>query len=213
MFSSQEFGGLDFVARFADGSGEQESLLVDGTDKTLFDWSRDGKYIAYSPIGSGSGTPDIWVYSVESQKGEALIAGESTYGDARFSPDSRWIAYTSNDSGRTEVFVQAFGGDDGVGGGARWQLSTAGGTGPHWRDDGREIAYVAPEGRVMAVAVTERDASLVLDTPRELFTIEDTIISGDATGDHQRFLFATRDEVNTEPLHVILNWPDNLRSP
>jgi Tol biopolymer transport system component len=210
MFATQEFGGLDFVTRFADGSGEQEAVLVDGRDKHLFDWSRDGKYITYSPVGSGSGTSDIWIYSTESQKAEALIVGESTYRDSRFSPDSHWIAYSANDSGRTEVFVQAFGGNDGVSGGARWQLSTAGGSNPHWRDDGREVVYVGPEGRMMAVSVAERDGSLVLGTPRELFSIDDTIVAGDATGDHERFLVATRNAVNTEPLRVILNWPAGL---
>jgi Tol biopolymer transport system component len=213
MFATQEYGGLDFVTRFADGSGEQESVLVDGADKTLLDWSRDGKYVAYSPIGSGSGTPDIWIYSLETQNAEALIAGEPTHRSARFSPDSRWIAYVSNESGRMEVFVQAFGGDGDIGGGARWQLSTAGGTSPHWRDDGREIVYVEPGGRVMSVAVTERDGRLALGSPQELFTVEGTIATGDATGDHERFLLATRDEVDTEPLRVVLDWPADLRLP
>ena len=210
LFTSQEHGALDLFLRFSDGSGESEPVFVNELDKVLMDWSRDGKYVAYWPLGPGSGTGDIWIYSLESGKTEPLVAGEAFFSNAQFSPDSRWISYASDDSGDVEVYVQAFGGDDGVRGGARWQLSTAGGDNPRWRDDGREIVYLDPDRRMMAVSVEEQGGRLVLGTPHELFVIHDTVIDWDATGDHKRFLVATRDEIPSEPLHVVLNWPADL---
>ena len=209
LFGSQEKGNVDFYVRFADGSGETTPVLADGLDKELWDWSRDGKYLAYWPIGPGTGTPDIWIHSLERGESEPLITGDKHYRDARFSPDGRWIAYSSDESDQTEIYVQTVGNDGEVRRGARWQLSTAGGVQPHWRDDGREIVY-GWGGRVMAVSVEEQQGSLVLGTPRELFAIRDTIVGWEATGDNQRFLVATVDEVSTEPLHVILNWPTDL---
>jgi len=209
MYGSQAMGSIDFYTRFADGSGEAEPVFIDGADKSLFDWSHDGEYVAYSSVGSPGGTQDILIYSTRRGEAVPLIAGEATYNDARFSPDGRWIAFVSDDTGRREVFVQAFDGDDAKSG-ARWRLSTTGGEKPHWRDDGREIVYLDPERRMMAVSIDERQGTLTLGTPQELFTIHDTVVTTDATGDHERFLLATRDVVVSEPLHVILDWPADL---
>lgn len=216
MYGAQQAGGWDFYTRSADGSGVEQPVLVDGSDKVLYDWSRDGKSLVYWPIGAGSGTPDLWIYSVEEQSAEVLIDGEPTYTDARFSPDGRWIAYAADDTGDLEVFIQALGsegdgqGPGGMQGGARVRVSTSGGDLPHWRDDGREIVYMDPDQRLMAVAVEVEQDRLALGTPRELFALERRIVTGDITGDHQRFLLATQDQVPSEPLHVILNWPAGL---
>jgi len=206
LYSSQERGTLDLVLRRADGSGSEDPVFVDAEDKVLFDWSRDGRYIAYWPLGSGSGTSDLWIYDVESESGEPLLTGEPIYTEARFSPDGRFISYVADDSGRREIFVQTLEGDDGMRGGARWQLSTAGGGDPHWRDDGRELVYLDLEGRVTAVAVEERNGKLQIGTPLELFTLDGSIVAWDAAGDHERFLVAKRDAMSSEPLHVVLDW-------
>lgn len=211
LFGAQTRGTMDLYLRPTHGSGQDEPVLVDATDKELFDWSRDGRYVAYWPIGAGGATSEIWIYSLEKKVSDALVSGDATYEAARFSTDGRWIAYVSDESGREEVFVQALAEETGLKGGARWQLSTAGGKDPHWRDDGREVVYTDLDQRVMAVAVEEREGRLLLGTPRELFTIEDTIVTADATGDHQRFLVATREREAGEPLHVILDWRADLR--
>jgi len=210
LYESQELGALDFEMRFADGSGEPVQILADEQDKILYDWSRDGRHVVYWPMGDGSSTSNLWIYSMETQTAEPLNQGEPTYKDARFSPDSRWIAYVSDEPGRMEVFVQAFSGDDGVKGGARWQLSTAGGTAPHWRDDGGEILYLDPDRRVMAVSVEAREERLILGAPKELFQINDRIASMDFSDDHTRLLVAAREEVESEPLYVVVNWVGDL---
>jgi len=210
LYNSQQNGIMDLEATRADGSGGRESIFEDDRDKVPYDWSRDGKHVAYWTLGDATGTANIWIYSVEDGTTAPLMEGEATYKDARFSPDSRWISYVSDDSTRMEVFVQALSMDDGVRGGARWQLSTSGGTLPHWRDDGREIVYLDLERRVMAVPVEPRGDRLALGTPQELFRVEGLIVSFDAAADHQRFLVATRAGIGSEPLRVVLNWTADL---
>jgi serine/threonine protein kinase/Tol biopolymer transport system component len=207
LFTSMEKGTLDLFTTLADGSSEQQPFLLDGNDKDLYDWSVDGKYVAYGPV---DGIPGIWIYYVESQRSEAIISGDTVYTEARFSHDGKWIAYVSDESGREEVFVQSFSTEGSVKLGRRWQVSTSGGTGAHWRDDGREIVYLSPEGQVMAVAIDLGAGSLELGVPRELFTIDGVMVAADATGDHQRFLIATRDALATQPIHVVLNWLSDL---
>ncbi len=210
-------GKLDFYQRSADGSGTEAVVLVDATDKIGFDWSLDGRHIAYSPAGGWgiSRPPEIWVYSIEEKTSEVVVAGDAVHWNARFSPDARWIAFDANPSGQFESYVQAFEAAgrsaDGVSrSGARYRVSTAGGRGPHWRADGREIIYLDPERRIMAVDVEERGGKLNFGPPRQLFTLPGDLAAGDVTSDHQRFLFAIRDDVVSEPLYVVLNWQAGL---
>ncbi len=211
MYSSQELGTVNLVMRFADGSGELTEVMVDDVDKILYDWSRDGRHLAYWPIGQGGAGSSVWLYSMETKQAEPLISADGVTGNARFSPDSRWIAYESNESGRMEVYVQALSTEDGVQAGGRWQLSTSGGAKPHWREDGGEILYIAPQQRVMSVSVKVEGKRPVLGTPQELFRIDRVLVDVDFAADHERLLVASRDQVGSnEPLHVVLNWPADL---
>ena len=103
-----------------------------------------------------------------------------------------------------EVFLQA------IDGGARSQVSTGGGSLPHWRDDGREIVYLDPDLRVMAVSVDPGTSELTLGRPQELFILDRGAVGADTAGDHSRFLFAFTDQQESQPLHVILNWDAGL---
>jgi Tol biopolymer transport system component/tRNA A-37 threonylcarbamoyl transferase component Bud32 len=210
MYGSQERGGLDFFVSAADGSGGKSPVFVDGTDKALWDWSRDGKSLAYTPIGDAASNRQIWIFSLENEEGQPLLTGNANYSRARFSPDTRWIAYVSDESGQSEIFVQGIGAEGGNRAGGRWQVSTAGGMACHWRDDGRELIYTDLDGRFMAVPVDARPGGLVLGAPQELFEINDRIVAADITGDHQRFLIATQDESVREPLYMVLNWTADL---
>ncbi len=204
LYSAPDMG---LYVRLADGSGNSEPVLVDKMDKILYDWSLDERFVAFWPLASGSGTPDIWIYSVDSASSAPCAVGEATYENARFSPDGRWLAYVSDDSGRREIFVQELRDTGDARTGARVQVSTAGGDEPHWRADGLEITYVDPQDGLMAVALEPRDGKLRVDTPQQLFTLDGPVEGVDAASDHERFLVATRVEVHSEPLHVILNWP------
>ena len=103
-----------------------------------------------------------------------------------------------------EVFLQA------IDGGARSQVSTGGGSFPHWRDDGREIVYLDPDLRLMAVSVNPGTSESTLGKPQELFILDGDAVGSDAAGDHSRFLFAFTDQQESQPLHVILNWDAGL---
>lgn len=211
MYGSQESGTLDLVTSFADGSGDAMEVLTDDVDKVIHDWSRDGRYVAYNPLGLRLGATNVWLYSMETKKKEILLSGDFTYTGLRFSPDSRWLAYASDESGRMEVVVRALSDSNGVKVGGRWQLSTAGGTSPHWRDDGREILYVDPQRRVMSVSVEVQGNRLVLGVPQELFRIPGVIVGIDFSGDHERILLATREEMgSSEPIYVVVNWLGEL---
>jgi len=211
LYGSQERGSIDLYTKSPDGSGEQQAVFVDDRDKTVFDWTADGKYVVYWPVGDGSGTSNVWVYSLEDERTVPLLTGDAAYTDVRFSPDGRWLAYVSDESGRLEVFVQAFDTTkDQPRVGGRWQLSTAGGEQPHWRADGREVVYVSLERKVMAVSLEPDPGGLQLEAPRELFEIAGLPVALDATGDHRRFLVATREPAATRPLNVVLNWPAAL---
>jgi len=128
---------------------------------------------------------------------------------ATFSPDGKWLAYRSNESGRFEIYLQAFVPGAPASGGKR-QLSTNGGTNSYWRRDGRELYYLAADGKLMAVDITP-GAELKAGTPKELFAPSGYRVNTDRgytlTGDGQRFLFVTSaEDAGVPPFTVVLNW-------
>ena len=204
LYISPANGTWDLYLRNADGSGTEQPFLQDDADKVLYDWSRDGNRALYWPAGAHSRSSDLWIYDSRTQQSEVLIEGAPSFTEARFSPDGRHVTYMADDSGRMEVFLQA------IDGGARSQVSTGGGSFPHWRDDGREIVYLDPDLRVMAVSVDPGTSELTLGRPQELFILDRGALGADAAGDHSRFLFAFTDQQESQPLHVILNWDAGL---
>jgi len=130
---------------------------------------------------------------------------------AKFSPDGRWVAYVSNDSGKDEVYVSSFSRQ-----GARVQVSAGGGTQPRWRKDGRELFYLSPESKMIAAEVTVGAQDFRVGTVRSLFTLSGLgQVPGyiyDVTSDGQKFL-AVQDLVHTStaPLTLVVNWDAELK--
>ncbi|MFN0123269.1 MAG: hypothetical protein ACKV2V_22430, partial [Blastocatellia bacterium] len=126
--------------------------------------------------------------------------------------DGKWIAYQSNESGRMEIYVQAF--VPGAAAGGTWQLSTRSGINSTWRRDGRELFFNTPDNKLMAVDVT-LGAEVKAGPPRELFSLvglRPTTSGGImVTGDGQRFLFQTSDTSNLPPFMVVLNWMAEMK--
>jgi hypothetical protein len=122
------------------------------------------------------------------------------------------MAYASNETGRMEIYVSPF-----LSGNGKWQVSSAGGQEPKWRQDGRELFYLSPDEKMMAVAVTT-DASFKAGSPVALFQTHrrqpvsaQDVFSYDVSGDGQRFLINTKvDEANAAPLSVLLNWVSEM---
>jgi hypothetical protein len=127
-------------------------------------------------------------------------------GSGRFSPDGRWIAYTSNDQGRNEVYVQTF-----PASGGKWQISSNGGQQPWWRSDGKELYYLSADGKLMAVEVKPGGSFEAL-APRALFDLAPARALGGAssyavTAAGDRFLFVTaREEAASLQFTVVVNW-------
>ena len=197
VYSCAKSGTWDLYVRHADGSGREEVLIESPVDKIAMDWK--GDRILYWRDNVESGGSSICTYDVST--GESVIVLEYPGNpEASFSPDGQYMIYDATESGRSQVIVQQ------IEGGARWQVSTDGGRLAHWSDDGSEIVYLDPHRRVMAVDVVHEDSGLRLGHPQELFQIVQNVIAWDVTGDHQRFLLATRPELESEPLYVVLNW-------
>ena len=122
-----------------------------------------------------------------------------------FSADGKWVAYQSNEAGRFEIYVRPFPGP-----GGQSQVSIAGGTSPRWRADGRELYYLAPDNKLMAVAASAQNGTFVPGTPEALFPTH--IVSGgnrqqyDVARDGRFPINTELESTSTEPIHLLLNW-------
>jgi dipeptidyl aminopeptidase/acylaminoacyl peptidase len=166
------------------------------------DWSRDGKWILYSQ-GTGTGHRGIWALPITGDRKPVLLVPPTVRSSfARLSPDGRFFAFSSDESGRYEVYVRTFSpGSTNPGG--KWQVSTSGGILPEWREDGKELFFLGPGG-LMSVPVQTGD-TFQAGTPVELFGRRHGAFTIQRDG--QRFLASIPAE-NTpeEPLHVVANW-------
>jgi len=149
-FASTESGKRLISVKPADGSGKEEQVgLAPSTVSHLNAWSPDGKIIAFSDY-AGATNGDIWILTIGEREPKPLLKTQFNEHTPAFSPDSRWLAYVSNESGRDEVYVIAFPGP-----GGRWQISTDGGAEPVWSRDGKELFYRNGD-KMMSVSVETR---------------------------------------------------------
>jgi Tol biopolymer transport system component len=201
VFATGRTDALQLVVKRTDGTGAEESLGVRGSSP---DWSPDGRHVLYQ-LGDAALNFDLWVVPRHGDRTPIAVAA-TAHGErqGRFSPDGRWIAYDSTESGRREIWLQPFPPN-----GSKWQVSTTGGTSVAWRRDGRELFYIAADGAMMAVPVDARTAP-TWGTPRALFT---TMFAGGNYGefaaapDGQRFLVPIPPGIEDEtPITVVVNW-------
>ena len=197
-------GSLEAVA--ADGSGQPVRLLGGGSPPLPTSVSPDGKRVigvrAHPAIRRGK---DIWTMPLESDaRPEAFLDDRFDRGDFQFSPDGKWVAYESNETGRYEIYVVPY-----PDAGAKTQVSTDGGTRPRWNRNGRELFFRA--GAAMMAIDVESGAAFRARTARRLF--EKVSSSYDVAPDGRRFLMLKPSAADSDPpeLHVILNWFDDLR--
>jgi hypothetical protein len=157
------------------------------------------------------GNLDVGVVSVADWKATTLLGTPFDERTAQFSPDGRWLAYASNESGEFEIYVQPF-----PGAGQKWQISTGGGAVPRWRRDGKEIFFLKfPEKTLMAAEV-KAGSTFSVGAPKALFQTQirrsDFGTQYDVSPDGSRFLINTLvDEGKTEALTVVQNWTVGLK--
>ncbi len=202
-------GGSEIVWQAADGSGAPEKLTSLASDNSEPNsWSMDGRHLAFGDGG------DLWILSIEGDRqAHPFLQTPAFEAGGAFSPDGRWIAYDSNESGQREVYVQPFPGP-----GGKWQVSTERGTQPVWARTGREIFFRSGD-KMMAVDV-ETEPSFRLSKPKMLFegryegaTRWFGYANYDVTPDGQRF-FMIRNEEEPAPtrIRVVRNWAEQLKA-
>ena len=206
VFYSTRQLNLDLYMKNADGAQEEKAIVHDEVAKFPSDWSRDGKYILYT-----RGT-DLWFVTLPELKSSLFLKAVSVLRNGQFSPDGKWVAYASNETGKWEIYVTSFPEPRG-----KWQVSTGGGEQPRWRGDGKELFYLASDGKMMTVPVTVgvnfdagRPVALFQATPRQPISNFDLFVY-DVSRDGQRFLINTRvKQAESAPMTVVLNWTAKL---
>jgi len=206
VYFSNQGHGNDLYVKNSDGSQEEKLILHDDLDKFANDWSRNGKYLLYT---RGS---ELWTVTFPELKSSLFLKAPSILGNGQFSPDAKWVAYASNETGKWEIYVTSF--PDARG---KWQVSTGGGEQPRWRGDGREIFYLSSDSKMMAAPVTTggnfdsgRPVSLFQATPRQPISSRDQFVY-DVSKDGQHFLILTqRKQADAQPMTIILNWTAKL---
>ena len=210
FFSSDRAGRIDIYQQAANGFGSTQPIFQSkDQNKYVDDVSADSRYVLYDTGGGASGT-DLWVLPLfGDRKPFALVQG-SNYGahSARFSPNGRFVAYDSNETGKMEVYVQTFPQQTG-----KWQISPSGGLEAFWRRDSKELFYLTPDSQLMAVPVNTDAASFQPGIPKPLFQTTLVPISNwkniyVPSPDGQRFLMLTpTGTAKPEPITVVVNWP------
>jgi Tol biopolymer transport system component/predicted Ser/Thr protein kinase len=208
LFASARQGTYDLYQKVATGAGSEEVLLSSDAPKFPSDWSSDGRFVVFA-IDQAKTRRDIWVLSMADHKATPFLQTEAFEAGAQFSPDGRWISYTSDESARTELYVQPFPGP-----GGKWQVSSAGAGPARWRGDGRELFYVAPDRKLMAVEV-KTEGGFEVGVPTPLFDTRMKLAPGrqfDATADGKKFLLnAVNLEDAASPITLVINWTAGLR--
>jgi Tol biopolymer transport system component len=221
IFASNREGHFDLYQKPASGATDEEILLKSNDDKRPTCWSRDGRFLLYTALSS-TAKSGLWVLPLEGDKKpfQFLSTEFNNYG-GQFSPDGRWVAYTSDESGRSEVYVRSFSAESvetGSNAGGKWLVSNGGGSDARWRGDGRELYYHTADGNIMVVDVSA-DPVFKAGVPKILFqappttsTVLSSYTQWDVTADGKRFLFPAPTAQSAQtPFNVVLNWQAALK--
>jgi Tol biopolymer transport system component len=200
----------------AGNSGTERTVFRSVSTKYLNDWSRDGRFLIYTEYGAGSGA-DLMALPIQTGGRDAkpIPVANSKANEivGQVSPDSRWIAYCSDESGQLEIYVKPFPPGDGRTG--KWLVSTSGGVQPRWRGDGKELFYLTQDTKLVAVDI-RTDPTFLPGAPHALFPAgvggSSPYFRYDVTRDGKRFLIlAAAAESATIPATVVLNWQETLK--
>jgi eukaryotic-like serine/threonine-protein kinase len=229
IFSSDRGGSVfNLYRKAADGAGSEDVVFSSNEDKSVQDWSRDGKFLLYSVAMNGrrsffpTASHDLWVLPLTpvnptGNQPEPYLKTEFNESQGRFSPDGRFVAYVSDASGRYEIYVQPFP----TAFGSKTIISTAGGVSPRWRSDGKELYYISADSKMMAVEVSTSPI-FKAGIPRPLFQAPiwgggtfHNVTRYDVTADGKRFLInrVTADAATSAPapITIVLNWTALLK--
>jgi serine/threonine protein kinase/Tol biopolymer transport system component len=212
--STREGGNLEIYQKAATGAGTDERIFDSQRNTVPDDWTKDGAFLLFD-FDAGTATKNdlMLLPATGERKPVPYLQTQFSEFHARFSPDGRWVAYTSDETGRPEVFVRTY-----PDSGGKWQISANGGDHPQWGRDGRELFFMAPD-RDLKVVPINAGSTFEAGKPTTLFEtkIPLTSLTGDrnnflVSADGQRFLInSLADERNTKPLTLVLNWEAEKR--
>jgi serine/threonine protein kinase/Tol biopolymer transport system component len=207
VFLSTRKGPSNLYLKPSSGEGAEELLLETPNHKYPQDWSKDGRYLLYGETDPKTGR-DLWAFPMTGNDRKPIAVVKTPFEElnGQFSPDGRWVAYETNESGRFEIVVQAFPVSRG-----KSPVSTGGGIQPRWRADGKELYFIAPDGKLMAAPITATGATFIAGTavalfpaslPTSIINRQQYMVSRDG-----RFLLNQPVEASTTtPITLILNW-------
>ena len=218
VFDSNRKVHRDLYQKPSSGGSAEDLLVESPQNKVATDWSADGRFILYQSIDPQTNW-DLWVLPLDGDRKPWMFLKTSfDERNGQFSPDRRWVAYMSNESGRQEIYIRPFAAPAASGAAAnpaagQWQVSTAGGIFPRWRPDGKELYYIGPNGEMMAAPITAAGTALAPGAPVSLFPTR--IVGGgvirfesrqyDVTRDG-RFLINTVLDADAAPITLLQNW-------
>jgi serine/threonine protein kinase len=212
----------DIFRRSSNGATKEEVLFHSDTLKTPLDWSSDGRWLLYTERGKDTGV-DLWALPDangpvgQERKAVPYLVTPFNEVQAKFSPDVKWVAYSSNETGAFEVYVRPFPASSG----GKWLVSNGGGRQVRWRPDGKELFYVAPGGALMAAEVHSTASTFEVGAPKVLFRPQ--ILGGlgggpsiawrfDVSKNGQRFLInAAGDDKSSTPITITTQWTELLK--
>jgi Tol biopolymer transport system component len=214
VFTSNRDGPRNLYQKPTSSAKNEEPLLKSEDMKYPFGWSPDGRFLLYVvPPGKTKG---VWILPMEGSQKQPMLFQRTEFieAGAQFSPDGRWIAYYSNESGSYEVYVREFSlaSDGKPEPTAKHQISTGGGVYPHWRDDGKELIYVSLDRRTVMSAEVVTNPVFQVSASKALFQLPAGAGTPAVTGDGKRLLVAVPVlQSGPQQFTVVLNWPAGLK--
>jgi Tol biopolymer transport system component len=220
IFASGPSGAFDLYQKLASGVKDEQLLLKSGENKSPTSWSRDGRFLLYNQSDAKTTTYGLWVLPLEGDKKPfPFLRTEFNNSEGQFSPDGHLVAYVSDESGRREIYVRTFSPDSTAAAsetGGKWLISANGGSQPRWGGDGKELYYLASDGKLMAVGIATNPVFRA-GAPKALFQTSPSGVSSitylwDLTPDGKRFLLvAPAGQAGQAPFTVVLNWRAGLK--
>jgi serine/threonine protein kinase/Tol biopolymer transport system component len=213
VFCSNRAGRYDLYWKLSNGAGNEELLVKSEGHKFACDWSPDGRYILYEE-SSANALVDLWALPLfGDQKPFSIVQTNFNETQGRFSPDGRFMAYVSNESGTAQIYVQNF-----PPSGGKWMVSINGGSQPKWRRDGKELFFISADSKLMLVQVKSDGANFEAGTPQPLFEAHITagppIVGSNyaISKDGQRFLLnVLAEDSSPDPAVFVQNWTTALK--
>jgi eukaryotic-like serine/threonine-protein kinase len=210
-YALSQGGRMEIYVKPANGVESQKPLVTGEGESMPTSWSHDGRFIAYQTQSRATKKFDIWVVpTTGDRKPFSFIATDADEEIGVFSPDGKWMAYVSDESGRKEVYVVPF-----PGRGGKWQISSSGGEAPFWAMNGTELDYFTPDRKWMAVEVNGKGNDFAIGAAKTLFDGKavplTSLLSLTATPDLKKLLIPLQSEKASVPFTIVTNWRAQLK--